>query len=157
MRSRATARRGFTLLEMIVATAIAGAAVVGLLSLTSQALSNASHVRHYDQAAMRARTQMNRLLAMAPLPLMETLSGKFDENSGWRAAISPFYVTRSGAMGPVVIAEIDLEIWWEAAGRKRTLDFQAYSRTRPRRQDSLDELAARAEQLQSRRRREASE
>ena len=52
--SRATA--GFSLLEVIVATALMGLTVVGLLSLTTQSLSNASRIREYDRAAMLARS-----------------------------------------------------------------------------------------------------
>ena len=55
-------RRGFTLLEMMVATLIMGIAVVGLLSGISAATRNAARVGDADRAVLLARTKMDELL-----------------------------------------------------------------------------------------------
>ena len=56
-------RRGFTLLEMVVATAIMGIAVVGLLSVLAGATRNAARLRDYDRVAQLARTAHERTAA----------------------------------------------------------------------------------------------
>ena len=132
-----TLRSGFSLLEVIVATALMGMAVVGLLSLTSQALSNAARVKEYDRAAMLARSQMNQLLAIDPLPLDVKLEGRFvDEpglESGWEALVTPLEREGDPQMGRSLLTRIDLLVWWRADGRRKTVTLETYRRIeRPR-------------------------
>ncbi len=54
--------RGFTLLEMLVATLIMGIAVVALLSNISTSLRHASRVTDNDRAALAAKRKMDELL-----------------------------------------------------------------------------------------------
>src|SRR5262249_17243765 len=61
-------RRGFTLLEMIVATTILGVAVTGLLSGLAGVTRNATRLREYDRAVQLARLRMNDLLADTKAP-----------------------------------------------------------------------------------------
>src|ERR1700693_347295 len=88
--------RGFTLLEVLVATVIMGIAVSGLIAGLSQSVRNASRLADYDRAAMLARTKMNDLLMDADLPFAGSVSGEFAEDqsggvkSGWEAALRPF-------------------------------------------------------------------
>ena len=49
------ARRGFTLLEMIVATTIMGIAVAGLMSGIASTTRNAARLRDYDRVVHLAR------------------------------------------------------------------------------------------------------
>ena len=62
-RSEHDRQRGFTLLEMIVATMIMGIAVVGLMSGISSTTRNAARLRDYDRVVQLARLRMNDLLA----------------------------------------------------------------------------------------------
>jgi general secretion pathway protein I len=119
---------GFTLLEVIVATAIMAIAVIGLLSLIAGSLANAARVKEYDRAAMLARHQMGELLVSDPLPLGTELGGNFDKASGWKARAEPFeQPTRPGAGLPMLV-RIQLEIWWESEGRHRSVEFEGYRR-----------------------------
>ena len=68
-------RRGFTLLEVLVATAIMGIAVAGLIAGLSQSVKNASRLTDYDRAAMLARTKMNDLLLDVNLPFDGSVRG----------------------------------------------------------------------------------
>ena len=89
-------QRGFTLLEVMVATLIMGIAVVGLMSGISQSLRNADRVIDYDRAALLARSKMDDLLLNYQLPKGTVISGSFDpvilggKEGGWRAKISEF-------------------------------------------------------------------
>ena len=53
--------RGFTLLEVMVATTIMAIAVVGLLSSLSASLRNAARLTDNDRSALLARRKMDEL------------------------------------------------------------------------------------------------
>jgi|GEM_PF-453330 len=128
LRSNPTA--GFTLLEMIVATALMGIAVIGLMSLISQSTAAAARVAQYDRASMLARSQMNELLTMKPLPVGQPLSGAYDDDSGWEAKIEPYQTPQTEVFGQSVLARIDLTIWWRADGRRKQFQLEGFTRTR---------------------------
>ena len=56
MRSR---QRGFTLLEVLIATAIAGISVTGLMSAISSTAHNANRLTAKDRAAFLAKSRMD--------------------------------------------------------------------------------------------------
>ena len=129
MRTQARMRTGgFTLLEMIVATALMSIAVVGLLSLVSGSVSNAARIKHYDRAAMLARTKMNDLLVTYPLPLNQTTQGHWDASTGWQARVESFLGPPGAHPGMLQLVRIDLEVWWEADNRRRTVRLEGYRR-----------------------------
>jgi general secretion pathway protein I len=119
-------RRGFTLLEMIVATALMSIAVVGLLSLLSGSLANASRARQYDQIAMLARSKMNELLVETPLPVGQPLGGQWDESTGWTALLEPFEASPNAYPGAVVLVRIDLEVWWKEGAERRSVRLEGF-------------------------------
>jgi len=124
---RPAGRLGFTLLEMIVATAIMSIAVVGLLSLLSATMSNASRVRQYDRAAMLARTKMNELL-LAPPILDQPSSGQWDDSTGWAANEAIFERPPNAGPGAFQLVRIDLEVWWLADGQRRSITLEGFRR-----------------------------
>ena len=129
-----TARRhraGFTLLEVMVATALLGMAAVGLLALINQSLRNATIVAEYDRAAMWARTTMDELLAVEPLPLGRELTGALGPEAGWRAVAEPYEFGRGGA-GQSLLARIDLEVYWRSRGQRESIRVEAFRRIRVR-------------------------
>ena len=121
---------GFSLLEMIVATALTGLTVVGLLSLTSQSLSNSARIREYDRAAMLARAQMDELLTVDPPVLNQPLEGAIDPLTGWQARITPVEVDFNAAAGGTMLTRVDLTIWWQSDGRRKTFPLEGYRRVR---------------------------
>ena len=119
---------GFTLLEMVVATALMSIAVVGLLSLLTTVLANASRVKQYDQVAMLARTKMNDLLVISPLTLGQPLGGQFDEASGWKAVAVPFERSPDAMPGSFQLIRIDLEVWWVDRGERKSVQLEGFRR-----------------------------
>ena len=121
---------GFTLLEMIVATALMSITVVGLLSLISGSLANASRIKQYDQAAMLARTKMNDLLLLTPLPLGQSMGGQWDADTGWTAVAEVF--ERQPGMGPggSQLVRIQLDVWWKSARdtERRSIRLEGFRR-----------------------------
>jgi prepilin-type N-terminal cleavage/methylation domain-containing protein len=125
--NRRRLQAGFTLLEMIVATALLGMTVIGLLSLISGSLSNATRVREYDRAAMLARSKMDELLTVSPLPLGQPLSGNFDQSSGWTAQLEPFEVLGPPVQGGRMLVRAQLTVWWtRASSERRSIQVESY-------------------------------
>jgi len=121
---QSAACRGFTLLEMIVATAVMSIAVVGLLSLISATLKNAARVRQYDRAAMLARTKMNELL-VSPSAAGQALAGQWDESMGWTARADPFEIP---PMARQQLIRVSLEVWWVADGERKSITVDGFRR-----------------------------
>lgn len=127
--------RGFTLLEMLVATTIMGMAVVGLLAALSTSLRNAARLTEADRIALLARRQMDALLLDANLPRFTVFGGEFDRAlsggrpAGWRARLMPFETPPGAGPGTASLDRLELEIWWEPAPEmRRSFRLEAYRR-----------------------------
>ena len=125
--------RGFTLLEVLVATLIMGIAVTGLIVGLTQSVHNASRLAAYDRISQLARTELNDLLLDRTLPFEGMVNGKFDRDqssgaeAGWRAVLKPFDIPPNAGPGSVVLQQIALEVWWQPeSGARRTLHLDAY-------------------------------
>jgi len=132
--------RGFTLLEVLVATAIMATAVVALLGNLSTSLSNASRLSDYDRAVLVARRTMDDLLLQPNLPRLSVLEGVYDPaatglRGGWRARLTLFERLPGAAPGTPALERIELEVWWESAGGRRTLALESFRRTVLRSED----------------------
>ena len=127
-----TSQRGFTLLEMMVATVILAVAVVGLVSDIGGALRNAARLTSYDRAVQLGRQRMNELLLDDRLPRETVLTGDFDPQqsggppAGWRARVSNFEKPPYPAPGQTAIDRVELEIWWTSGVQRRTFTLDGY-------------------------------
>ena len=74
-------QRGFTLLEVLVATMIMGIAVSGVLSGLSAAARNAGRLTQYDRAALLARQKMDELLVDQSMHRGTPVQGLWDPAS----------------------------------------------------------------------------
>jgi len=128
-------KRGFTVLEMIVATTIMGIAVVGLLSGIAASTRNASRLREYGRAVQLARLRMNELLVEPGLPHDVVMSGPYDPAmsgglvAGWQARLTTFEAPPKPALGQFSLDRIELEVWWMAGTQRRTFTLDGF---RPR-------------------------
>jgi general secretion pathway protein I len=124
-------RRGFTLLEVLVATTVMGVAVVTLMSALSTSVRNAARLTDSDRAALLARARMDALLADPMLPDVADLEAPIDPASlggakgGWRARISPFEFGPGGKPG---LDRVQLEIWWMSGSERRSFLLEAFRR-----------------------------
>ena len=139
--------RGFTLLEMIVATTIMAVAIVGLISGLSTTTHNAARLRDYDRAVQLGRERMNELMLDQTLPHNTVVAGVFDPNqtggveAGWKARLTTFverrididtiarlprrcrqFACRRAGQAARLQRDADRG-WWHAAGRKVAARF----------------------------------
>ncbi len=124
--------RGFTLLEVLVASLIMGIAVAGLLSSLSTSLRNGARLTDVDRAAAIARARMGELMADSRIPHNVPLAGPLNPagtgwpQAGWQAIVQPFEIPPNAGPGSPILERIRLEIWWTANGQRRSYPLEAY-------------------------------
>ena len=130
-------RRGFTLLEVLVATAIMAIAVTTALSALRTSLRNADRQTETARAASLARRKMGELMAQTFAPCCQVLEGVFPPAytggvaAGWSAMITPSEAAApQPSPGMPGIERIQLEVWWQSGAGRRTMKLEAYRRAR---------------------------
>lgn len=129
-------KRGFTLLEMLVATLIMAIAVVGLLSGVSSSMRNADRVKDYDRAVMLARAKMDALLLDYEIPRLQVITGEFDPEmmggarGGWRARCSIFELPPTPGVAVNFTERVELEVWWMSGATRRQFLLEGFRRSR---------------------------
>lgn len=129
-------RRGFTLLEVLVATAIMAIAVTTAVSALRTSLRNADRQMELDKVGNLARRKMDDLLAERLNPRCQSFGGVFPVaytggvEAGWTAIVTP-YETAVLPPGPgaAALERIQLEIWWKTLTGRKTMRLEAYRRT----------------------------
>ena len=127
-------QRGFTLLEVLVATTLMAIAVSGILSALSSTMRNQARLTDYDRSAMLARRKMDELLLDRKLPKYVYLEGQWDPSltntrqSGWRARIMPWEIAPASGPGAGVLERIELEVWWLEGDRRRVFALEGFRR-----------------------------
>jgi general secretion pathway protein I len=124
-------RRGFTLLEVLVATTIMAIAVGTLMSALSTSLRNASRVTERDRAALVARRVLDDMMVQAALPYGQVMQGRLDPiqtgmEGGWRAMAEPFETGPAGLAGDRLVERIAVEVYWRSGVSPRSLRLEGY-------------------------------
>lgn len=133
MRWKLHSRRGFTLLEALVAATIMAVAVGGLLSSLSTSMRNASRVTDVDRAAVMGRRIMDEILVSAPISPGQVIANQWDARQvgfegGWRARTEPFEQVPGAPPAVGTIERVILEVWWMSGQGRRTFVLEAYRR-----------------------------
>jgi general secretion pathway protein I len=127
---------GFTLLEVLVATAIMGIAVAGVMNGMSAAVRNASRITEYDRAAILARLKMDELLVDQTTPRNQPFGAQYGPmesggvTAGWQARVVPFEAPGAITAGAVTVERIELEIWWMDGETRRAFSLEGIRRGR---------------------------
>ena len=127
-------QRGFTLLEVLVATLIMGIAVSGVLSGLAAASRNAARLTQYDRATLLAREKMDELLVDLTVPRNAPTQGQWDPAriggaaAGWRGNVMPFENAPGSGAGQWVLDRVELEVWWMDGSTRRSFTLEGYRR-----------------------------
>jgi general secretion pathway protein I len=125
-------QRGFTLLEVLVATLIMGIAVSGIMSALSTSMRSASRLTDYDRAALLGKQKMDELLLSTKLPKLSLIEGTWgpevigDQQAGWRARFTPFEMVPKAPPGSLFLERVQLEIWWTTGDQHRTFTLEGF-------------------------------
>lgn len=126
--------RGFTLLEVLVATAIMGVAVAGLLNTISAAARNAARLTQYDRATLLAKSKMDEILADPTVQRGAPLGGAFTAaqtggaRCSWRATVTAFETIPGTAPGYWVVDRVELWIDWTDGDTKHSFSLEGFRR-----------------------------
>ena len=135
MRRQLPGERGFTLLEVLVATTIMAVAITGLVSLISSTVRNAARLSDHDRATVLAKRKMDELLLDRQTPRFQPIQGVWPEQvTGsipvtWRAVIRPYDLPPGFGPGTPVLDRVELTVLWhEGAGGERTFSLEGFRR-----------------------------
>ena len=111
---------GFTLLEVLVAFAIAAIALAALFQAATGGLRAVATSGQYEQALARARS---RIAAVGAGALVAgTQSGQDAEGFSWRVRIAPLATAPTGHAGSaVVLYAVTADVSWQEGGASRSV------------------------------------
>jgi len=124
-------QRGFTLLEVLVATALMGLAVTTLLSQLSWSMRSVAKLTDEDRAVIMARQKMDELIIAKPTEPV-ALDGTWppevigDRPAGWHAVIVPFEAPPQAPPTTPILEQIRLDVWWMRGEQRKTFHLEGY-------------------------------
>jgi general secretion pathway protein I len=127
MDSNARPDSGFTLIEAIVALAIAG---LGLTSLFLAAGEGLRGTRGAQESMMALDHAQSHLAALGTLIALTPgrQSGRDDDTFSWRADLSPIAVVRPAEKGsvPWILYDVKIGEIWVRAARRHEVTLETY-------------------------------
>jgi len=115
---------GFSLLEVLVATALLGIAVAALMQGISGSLRNLSQAQSYEKVVLVGRSQLNRLLVETLKP--GRMAGQWDEDFRWEAQVRRWNPTGAAEAGTALppLLVVRLTVFWPGAGGEKQATFE---------------------------------
>ncbi len=108
-------KRGFTLLEVLVATLVMAIAVAGLMGAISTSIRNAARLTDHDRGVQLGHQKMDELMIATGLqkgvPFQGTWGPEVTGGSeiGWVARLTPVELPKSPGVGRPFVERIELE------------------------------------------------
>jgi general secretion pathway protein I len=119
--SRLRSKKGFTLLEVLVALAILAAGIMGLMELLSGSLRLSGGARDTTAASTYASQRLEEAL-LAPKPAQGEESGLFGEKYRWTTRTS-FLPEEEGVQ--IFPVRVEVTVTWNDGSRERAVHIEA--------------------------------
>ncbi len=123
MKTVRIGHRGFTLLEILVALAVLGIAVVVVFQLFSANTRSLSDSNEYAAAVVRAETRMREILSSEILKpqIWTEMTG-----DGYRIDVTVAETLQSRTEGlPVQMFEVTLALYWKRGPKEKSITFSS--------------------------------
>ena len=122
MKSRS---HGFTLIEVMVATAVLGIAATALFSLLSSSLSNARKIQDLHHYQLAGEELMNRVLMLSSLPPGGRIEGDLQRIPGkWVVEFTPWIPQKLENNTPEAVMKIDVQVLWQGRAGQRSIRLE---------------------------------
>jgi general secretion pathway protein I len=118
-------RRGFTLIETLVAISILAISLVVLMQLFSGGLKSSRVSDEYTRGIFHAREKMDEILLAQDLT-EGTIRGEFDDGFKWRAdALKLDIKEAKDVKVPFRAFNVKVAVTWDAGGREKHFSVSA--------------------------------
>ncbi|RLA44128.1 MAG: general secretion pathway protein GspH [Gammaproteobacteria bacterium] len=115
---------GFTLLEVLVAFAIASAALILLMQAFSDGLRLAGRAEDYSRATVMAESLLIR--AGPEFTLEESpYSGRFDDRFNWVLELDPYPMDEGLTESAVAAVKIEVAVSWKNGRQQRNYELSS--------------------------------
>jgi len=118
-------KRGFSLIEVMVASAVLGLAATALFGLFSKSLTNLRKIEDYRHYQMAGEEIMNRVLLLPSLPAGGKIEGNLKRIDGrWVVTIAPWIPADLTDQPADAVMKIDVEVLWPAQSGQRSVKLE---------------------------------
>ncbi|PYS56106.1 MAG: hypothetical protein DMG13_01090 [Acidobacteria bacterium] len=119
-------RRGFTLIEVLVAAAVLGITASALFGLFSKSLFNLRKIEDLHRYELRAQDVMNRVLTLSTLPAPAKAGGVLDNiGAYWTVNVNPWAPSSLEAMPGEAVLRIEVVVTWPGRSSQRSIQVEA--------------------------------
>ncbi len=127
-------KRGFTLIEVVVALAILGVGLIVIIELFSGGLRLGKVAEEYTKAVGYGRMKMEEIALSRGLAEGEE-EGHFDNDYRWRVEIKKVDLLPAEKnpdfKAPVELYRIQVYVLWKSGMKERTAAFDSYKTIKP--------------------------
>jgi general secretion pathway protein I len=118
-------QRGFTLIEVMVATAVLGIAATALFGLLSKSLSNLRKIEDLHHYQLACDEMMNRVSLLAVLPPSGRAEGSVDKkNARWVVTVAPWYPLNLDNHPGEAVMKVNVEVVWPGQTTSRRVQAE---------------------------------
>jgi prepilin-type N-terminal cleavage/methylation domain-containing protein len=119
-------RRGFTLIEVLVAASVLGITASALFGLLSSSLFNLRKVEDLHRYELVAEDVMNRVLLSSTLAAPATAQGSIDDRGGqWAVKVSPWAPSSLETKPEQAVLRIDVVVSWPGRSSQQSLKVES--------------------------------
>jgi general secretion pathway protein I len=132
---RSSRKRGFTLIEVVVALAILGVGLTVIIELFSGGLRLARASMEYTKAVNYARTKMEEI-AVKPAVEEGTQEGESDDKAfRWQVAVKKVdLLSIDKSMDyrpPIELFQVKIDVFWKSGSKERSTSFESLKAIKP--------------------------